>query len=392
MKLYSDKILTLVFISSVAFAQQAVPKGEIMSQTNLHSYIEAVYNVREKIAPDRRVAVFDVTVSRSGKKILLTGEVGSSEAKMAVMNAAGKAGNSEIIDNISVLPEHACMEKPFAIVRVSVAPLRAKPSESAEMMTQALMGSVLKVLKLRGSWMYVQLTEDNYLGWVDNAQCIRETQNQADQWMNDSLIIATVYFDLVRMQPSESALPVCDVTLGALLKENEVSQDWLTVSLPDGRIGYLAKKSGMNYAQWKAGLHPTQENIEKTAKCFLGFPYLWGGTSSKGFDCSGFTKTVYKLNGINLQRDADQQGMTGETVSLEKNLSMLKKGDLLFFCPKPSSGKPQRITHVGIYLGQKEFIHCSGMVKMNSFDPSSSLYSENLLQRLVKVKRFLPGK
>jgi cell wall-associated NlpC family hydrolase len=273
-------------------------------------------------------------------------------------------------------------------VKVSVAPLRAKPSESAEMMTQALMGSILKVLKIRGSWMYVQLAEDNYLGWVDYAQCVRETREQVERWMNGPLIITTAYFDLVRMQPSDSAQPLCDVTTGAFLKENENHQDWFAVSLPDGRIGYLLKQSGMKYTQWKASRSPTQENIEKTAKTFLGFPYLWGGTSPKGFDCSGFTKTVYKLNGINLQRDADQQGMGGENVPLEK----MQKGDLLFFSPKPISGKPERITHVGIYLGQKEFIHCSGMVKFNSFDPSSPLFSENLLQRLIKVKRYLPGK
>jgi cell wall-associated NlpC family hydrolase len=185
---------------------------------------------------------------------------------------------------------------------------------------------------------------------------------------------------------------VCDVTAGALLSGKEYNREWFAVSLPDGRSGYLLNKSGMDYKQWKDSRNPVPESIEKMAKSFLGIPYLWGGTSPKGFDCSGFTKTVYKMNGITLQRDANQQGLAGESVLLEKDMDKLHKGDLLFFGPKPFTGIEEQITHVGIYLGQKEFIHCSGMVKMNSFDPSSPMYSENLLKRLVKVKRYLPGK
>jgi cell wall-associated NlpC family hydrolase len=184
---------------------------------------------------------------------------------------------------------------------------------------------------------------------------------------------------------------VCDVTAGALLGGKEYNREWFAVSLPDGRTGFILKTSGMDYAQWKETRNPSPDNIEKTAKSFLGIPYLWGGTSPKGFDCSGFTKTVFKLNGIGLQRDADQQGMAGENVPLEKDMSMLKKGDLLFFGGKATPRMPERITHVGIYLGQKEFIHCSSLVKINSFDPFSSIYNEHLLHRLVKVKRYLPG-
>lgn len=391
MKYRVNKILALVLVSAMAFSQQSDQKSGIKARTDVETYIEAVRNVKQKIAPDRRIAVFDVNVSRIGGKIILKGEVESSEARTAVMNAVRKAGSSEITDSISILPEQACIEKPFAFVKVSVAPLRAKPSESAEMVTQALMGSVLKVLKVRGSWMYGQLAEDNYLGWIDVDQCVRQTQEQVDQWKNGSRIFTTTYIDLVRIQPSESAQPVCDVTAGGVLSGKEYNREWFAVSLPDGRTGFLLKTSGMDYAQWKETRTPVPENIEKTAKSFLGIPYLWGGTSPKGFDCSGFTKTVFKLNGIDLQRDAGQQGMAGENVSLENDMSMLKKGDLLFFGAKASSRRPERITHVGIYLGQKEFIHCSSLVKINSFDPSSSIYNEHLLHRLVKVKRYLLG-
>ena len=247
MNMVVHTILALLVVISGACAQQVVQKGETMPQTNLRTYKDAVQRVRETIAPDRRTVVFDISVSSTGKKIVLSGEVGSAEIKAAVMKAIRNVGHPELIDDLTILPEHACLEKPLAIVKVSVAPLRAKPAESAEMISQALMGSVLNVLKLKGSWVYVQMMEDGYLGWVDAAQCVRQTREQADQWLNSFLVIVTDYFDLVRNQPSASAQPVCDVTMGAFLQEREISQGWYTVSLPDGRVGYLEKKSGMMY-------------------------------------------------------------------------------------------------------------------------------------------------
>ena len=111
---------------------------------------------------------------------------------------------------------------------------------------------------------------------------------------------------------------------------------------------------------------------------------MGAGTSAKGFDCSGFVKTVFRLNGRELQRDADQQSNEGVAVATDDELSQLKKGDVLFFGPRAGV---TRITHTGIYLGGKLFIHCSGLVKLNSFDSASPIYSENLLKRLVKVRR-----
>jgi gamma-D-glutamyl-L-lysine dipeptidyl-peptidase len=392
MKYVVYQICILVVVGSLAFAQKTNHRRGGTINADIAPYIEAIRKVEEKVAPDRRVVLFEVKVHRTGKKIILTGEVGSSETITAIMDAVQSTGNSEIVDSLSILPEQSCIGESCAFVRVSVAPVRKKPSESAEMVTQALMGSVLKILKVKQNWLFIQMAEDNYLGWVDAAQCIRQTQKQVDRWMNGTLIMATANFDFIRTHPSDSAQSVCDVTTGALLEGKGYNQDWFFVTLPDGRTGFLPKMSGTDYAQWKSCRNPTPENIEKTAKIYLGVPYLWGGASPKGFDCSGFTKTVFKLNGISLQRDADQQGMAGVNVPLENNMSRLQKGDLIFFGRKPKRGTPERITHVGIYLGQQEFIHCSGMVKLNSFDPSSPLYNEYLLKKLVKAKRYLPEK
>ena len=382
--------LSLCLLLSLSTSSQQIKRIAADESPEVKKVAEIVKSVQQRFAPDQRVAVFDVSAMKNESLIILKGEIGSSDAKAELLAAIRSVGISNIQDSIALLPDAAAQEKPYGIVTVSVSPMRAKPSETAEMVTQALMGSVVKVLKQKRGWAYVQTMEENYLGWMDNAQFVQENQDEYARWVNGPLVITTAYIELVYMQPSDSSQPLCDVTAGALLSGKEYNSDWFSVSLADGRAGFLTKKSAMEYGQWKTSRTLTPDNIEKTAKRFLGVPYLWGGTSPKGFDCSGFAKTAYKLNGMVLPRDADQQGLEGENVSLENDLSQLRKGDLLFFGDKGTKEKPERITHVGIYLGHKEFIHCSGLVKFNSFDPSASRYSEYLLSRLVKAKRFIP--
>ena len=122
----------------------------------------------------------------------------------------------------------------------------------------------------------------------------------------------------------------------------------------------------------------------------MGVPYLWGGTSTKGVDCSGFTKTVYSLNGIQLLRNASHQARLGEAVELNPELSNLKKGDLLFFGSAANDRRPERVTHVGIYLENKRFIHSSGLVRINSLDPKSPVYDVRRHKTLIRVRRYLP--
>ena len=129
------------------------------------------------------------------------------------------------------------------------------------------------------------------------------------------------------------------------------------------------------------------ESIEKTAKSLLGVPYLWGGTSTKMLDCSGFTKTVYFLNGVDLLRNASHQWRQGTPVEPGKKLENLRKGDLLFF-GRRNDGKP-KVTHVGIYLENGLFIHSSGLVHISSLDPDSELRDEARIRGLLGARRIL---
>ena len=145
------------------------------------------------------------------------------------------------------------------------------------------------------------------------------------------------------------------------------------------------------YSSWLKNLKSTPENIEVIAKKMNGFPYLWGGTSTKGMDCSGFTKMVYLMNGYIIPRDASQQINAGKTIDYHLKFDGLKKGDLLFFGKKATADSKQRVTHVGIWLGNKkmEFIHSSGNVHISSMHPEQPNYDDFNRNRYIGSKRYL---
>ncbi|MCX7611047.1 MAG: C40 family peptidase, partial [Ignavibacterium sp.] len=176
---------------------------------------------------------------------------------------------------------------------------------------------------------------------------------------------------------------------GNLLKLLSVEKDFYKVEFPDKRTAYIHKSEAERFNQWYQSLKPTGESILQTAYRFMGVPYLWGGTSVKGMDCSGFTKTVYFLNGIILPRDASQQVYTGELINTENGWKNLQAGDLLFFGTKATENRKERITHVAIYIGDGDFIHAAGRVKINSFNQSKPYYSDYRKSGFIRAKRIL---
>lgn len=181
------------------------------------------------------------------------------------------------------------------------------------------------------------------------------------------------------------------------------------VVLPDGRKGYVRKKDMMDYARWEETRMPDAEHIIKEAMKFTGVPYLWGGASPNGVDCSGLVRHVFLMNGIELPRNASSQAASGtdlkipfdpglcsapqdmETLKAEmlRRTESLMPGDLLFFGTPGTDGGKDRITHVGIYLGNGKMIHSSHVVRTNSLIPGETGYYENSY-RLIKACRILP--
>lgn len=342
--------------------------------------------VRMKYAPDKRTALFNVDYKLNGQELTLQGETNQKVAKEELL---GLLKGYKVTDEITVLPAKELEGYVKGVVTISVANLRSKPSHPAELVTQALLGTPLEVLKsTEDNWFLVQ-TPEGYLGWVDDGGVHLFTEKEMSDWTKADKLIYTDIYGFVMESEEPGAGTVSDITAGAILKIAGNGKKSYKVDFPDGRSGFVSKKSASPLKKWLKSLKRDPNEIIKTAKKFLGVPYLWGGTSPKGMDCSGFTKTVFFLNGVLLARDASQQELYGESVDVTNGYDNLKRGDLLFFGPEPEPGKPQRITHVGIYIGDLEFIHAAGMVGINSFDPDSPIYSEYRTGMLVSAKRVL---
>ncbi|MBA4150101.1 MAG: C40 family peptidase [Verrucomicrobia bacterium] len=389
----NKKFVWLLLLGCLCFTGCATSRSEKRDNApELESAVTTTFQaVAAKHAPDPRLAIFRIQPERTGDFLILRGEVESAAAKQELIESL-KSQGIKAVDRITVLPAADLGEATWGIVRISVANVRDEKGHGAELGTQVLMGHVVRVWKKEGGWYYVQ-SSDRYLGWTGDDSFVRVTKEQVNEWNATPRVIVTDYEDRVWQQPGgkrRGNLPVSDVVAGALLKKVGEEGDWLKVELPDGRAGYLAKQSTMDFEAWRDSRQATGANIEESAKSLLGVPYLWGGTSTKGVDCSGFTKTVFYMNGVQLLRNASHQARQGMDIALDPEFRNLQKGDLLFFGSRASRGKPERITHVGIYLDNKQFIHSSGLVKLNSFDPKSPIYKESRLKSLVRARRYLP--
>jgi hypothetical protein len=350
---------------------------------NLNSIISTL---EDKFAPDKRVALWQIEIKQQGEKINLIGETSIVEAFEELKSKT--KNNKNIMNNVELLPSKSLGEKIFGIVNLSVANLRSKPGHSAELATQSILGTPVKIFKKRSGFYYVQ-TPDNYLAWMDDDGFYPVNKSELDDWLNSEKVIYLKDYGFSYSKPDKNSQRVSDLVIGNLLKIKNSSGDFIEVIYPDGRTAFVEQNSVMNYNDWLKITEPNSKKILERAYSFMGIPYLWGGTSAKGMDCSGFTKTVYYMSGIVLPRDASQQVYTGELIDTENGFDNLQPGDLLFFGFKAAADKKERITHVGIYIGDGDFIHASGMVKINSLDKTKPNFSQFRFDHFIRAKRIL---
>jgi cell wall-associated NlpC family hydrolase len=333
------------------------------------------------------MGIFRITLETNADAIILHGEVDKPEAKSSAIETIQRTG-AKIVDHVSVLPDQRLGEKTWGIATLSVASGREEPDHKAELGTQILMGRVVRVWKAARHWFYVQ-SSDGYLSWIESGSFVPCTRKQTDAWTNAPLLIVTAFEERVLDKPSSDSESVSDVVMGDLLKRTGERKDWFSVELPDGRAGFLPKKAATDYKAWIQARRPTADNIEKTARMFLGRPYLWGGNSPKGLDCSGFCKLTFLMNGIELNRNASEQVRQGAEVPLDATFSKLRKGDLLFFGWAHTEDGPEWITHVAIYLGNKLFIQSAERVRISSLDPAAANYDPYHARSLLHARRIL---
>lgn len=269
----------------------------------------------------------------------------------------------------SVRPAEA--RKSMALVSVSVTDMKKLPDYQSETVSQAMMGTPVEVTGKESYW-YSIVTPEGYSGWTTEQNIVLLTEEAMEQWRQAERLIVRDYFALVTMAPADGAEVLSDCVMGNILvQDNTPEKNGFTpVMLPDGRKGYVPSESVASLSKWmEAAAEPSGEDIVATARQFLGFPYLWGGLSPKGMDCSGLVKLCYFLNGIILLRDASQQIDTGEALDFSDVRNNLHPGDLVFFGRSATDTRGRSVSHVGISMGNGMMIHSSLRVRVNSLLP-----------------------
>ncbi len=373
---------TIVF-SSLLFILMTACQNEAALQ-NAGQFVE---EVQKEFAPDKRVALFQAEVISKGNAVLLKGETNLPEAKAALLEKLN-AAQLKLTDSLIVLPSAELKGRHWGVVSVSVGNIRSRPAHSAELATQALLGTPLRIWKKEAGFYLVQ-TPDDYLGWMDGGGFELMEESHWQKWMAAPKVICLEDYAFVYESPSESGQKVSDLLAGNILQNIGYQGNFIKTGLPDGREGFVKSSVLMDLPSWLETQKPDAGHILASAREMMGRPYLWGGTSGKGMDCSGFTKMAFYLNGIQLPRDASQQAMVGKLVESDADFSQLLPGDLLYFGQKAEGEKKERISHVAIYLGDGKIIHASERVQIQSLRRGDPDFAESRLNTYIRAKRVI---
>ncbi len=229
----------------------------------------------------------------------------------------------------------------FGICNLAIIPLRIEPNNRSEIVSQILFGEHFEILENQKQWSKIRLHFDQYEGWVDSKQYQIITENQFKQLNKDIIVLNSDLIEYITA-PNNILMPIPLGSSLSFLNHNDIN---IENFIFDG-----LKISGIK----------PKKNILNTSFMFLNAPYLWGGKTPFGIDCSGFTQMVYKLNGYHLLRDASQQATQGEALSF---IEESEPGDLAFF-----DNEEGKIIHVGIIMDDNYIIHASGKVRIDRID------------------------
>jgi hypothetical protein len=247
----------------------------------------------------------------------------------------------------------------YGITHLSIVPLRHEPSDPSELVSQVLYGEFFKVLEQRKKWSKIRLEFDNYEGWIDNKQYVEITEDMFQNLSSKPLMVSTDLIEHITNVNGQLNLVPIGATLNGLSLLNHTFEG-----------EYLKDKQH-------------KSKLIDTAFMYLNAPYLWGGKTPFGIDCSGFTQMVYKLNGYNIYRDASQQATQGEALSF---IEESEPGDLAFFDNNEGS-----ITHVGIIMKDNYIIHAHGCVRIDRLDHTGIFNNEmnTHTHKLRVIKRII---
>jgi gamma-D-glutamyl-L-lysine dipeptidyl-peptidase len=241
----------------------------------------------------------------------------------------------------------------YGICNLSIVPMRSEPSDASEMVSQVLYGELFKVLESRQKWSRIRLDFDQYGGWIDNKQFVEISE---ENFLTHSKLTPKYSSDLIDFATAENG-QLISIPMGSSIQSSEL--------LDHHFEGHTVSNSF------------PKDHLIQTAVLFLNTPYLWGGKTPFGIDCSGFTQMVYKLNGHVLLRDAKDQATQGEALSF---IEESEPGDLAFF-----DNSEGNIIHVGIIMEDHRIIHAHGKVRIDYLD-HSGIYNAELRKHTHKLR------
>lgn len=254
----------------------------------------------------------------------------------------------------------------YAITHLSLVSVRKEPSDKSEMVSQLLFGDMVEVMETKANWSKIRMFYDDYIGWIDKKQVISITKDQMNEIITSVPFVSTDLFQIVIWKQNQ----ICPIVMASSLPLYDDHKFFM------GQTEYSYEGTAV-----EASTAQPQKLLEQSYM-YLNSPYLWGGRSPMGIDCSGLTQMVFKLCGMKLKRDAWQQAEQGETINL---IDESKPGDLAFF--HNAEGK---ISHVGIILPGNHIIHAHGKVRIDKIDHVGIYNSENseYSHDLKLIKRF----
>ncbi|MBP6180567.1 C40 family peptidase [Flavobacterium sp.] len=229
----------------------------------------------------------------------------------------------------------------FGICNLAIIPLRFEPSDRSEIVSQILFGEHFEILEQLKQWSRIKMQYDDYEGWVDSKQYQLISESSFNQLSKDAIILNADLIEYITT-PNNLLIPIPLGSSVSFLNYNDINT------------------SNFDFEGTKINGIKPKENLINTAFLYLNAPYLWGGKTPFGIDCSGFTQMVYKLNGYKLLRDASQQARQGEALSF---IEESEPGDLAFF-----DNDEGNIIHVGIIMEDNYIIHASGKIRIDRLD------------------------
>lgn len=349
-------------------------------------------SVKNKVANDTRITLFDVKVINTKSGLVAQGKVLEESQRQEVIKELSTLG--KVKNNIEVFPFAETGELSYGVANLPVMQIRDKGKHSSQLITQGLFGMTMKIIgghPKKDDWVLVSMNDDKYVGWVRRPDIWFVNKKEFDSWNNQEKIILTDPTVQVLNSANKNDKSELKLYMSTRLNLVGESGDYYEVKLPGGNKHYsnhntyIAKSSARVIGKNLTPFNIKGQDLVVKAKMLLSAPYLWGGSSPMMNDCSGYTQLLYKVNGYIIPRDADQQQFFSKPVASRNDL---KVGDLVFF----AENKGKSATHVGMYIGDKKFIHSSvgyGGVAITSFDPKDSLFNSWYIDNYLTAGRIL---